>query len=188
MLFDLQRRKRFKQCIEPYRADVHRFLLWLCYDPTLTEDVLQETFLRAWRSLDKLQDDAAAKSWLLTIARRELARNFSGPQTQLINIDDLPELEHSSSENAEELDDMRRAVRQLDVSYREPLILQIWFGYSTKEIAEHMELSQQAVLTRLFRGREKLRDLWEGNTGDDSPAGNRTDDKHDQSILSNQKT
>ncbi len=60
----------------PFRADVFRFVYWLCRDRALAEDVVQETLLRAWRSLDSLGDDQAARPWLLTIARRELARVF----------------------------------------------------------------------------------------------------------------
>ncbi|RAV23592.1 RNA polymerase subunit sigma, partial [Staphylococcus warneri] len=40
------------------------------------EDLVQETFLRAWRSLQTLRDDKSAKAWLLTILRREFARGF----------------------------------------------------------------------------------------------------------------
>jgi RNA polymerase sigma-70 factor (ECF subfamily) len=55
------------------------------------------------------------------------------------------------------MEDMRRAIVQLEPGYREPLILQVLFGYSTEEIARHMELSLPAVLTRLFRARQRLR-------------------------------
>jgi RNA polymerase sigma-70 factor, ECF subfamily len=53
--------------------------------------------------------------------------------------------------------EMRRAILQLDLIYREPLMLQVLFGYSTIEIAAQLQLSVPAVLTRLFRAREALR-------------------------------
>ena len=52
---------------------------------------------------------------------------------------------------------MRRAIARLHDDYREPLVLQVLFGYSTQEIADHMGLTQGAVLTRLFRARNQLR-------------------------------
>ena len=53
---------------------------------------------------------------------------------------------------------MRAAILQLDDDYREPLVLQVLMGYSTKEIGEMMGLTQGAVLTRLHWARNKLMD------------------------------
>ena len=50
--------------------------------------MVQETCLRAWKSLDSLQDEKAAKSWLITILRRENARRFERKQFDLVDIDD----------------------------------------------------------------------------------------------------
>ncbi|NNF68084.1 MAG: sigma-70 family RNA polymerase sigma factor, partial [Gammaproteobacteria bacterium] len=55
-----------------------------------------------------------------------------------------------------QIDELRQAIFSLDQDYREALALQVLLGYSTKEIAEIMELSQGAVLTRLFRARKQL--------------------------------
>ena len=57
------------------------------------------------------------------------------------------------------LQDLRRALLQLEESYREPLVLQVLMGYSTEEIAQHMGLNVGAVLTRLFRARQQLRQI-----------------------------
>ena len=51
---------------------------------------------------------------------------------------------------------MREAIWQLEADYREPLVLQVMLGFSTKEIAEFMEIKPGAVLTRLHRARKKL--------------------------------
>ena len=53
--------------------------------------------------------------------------------------------------------EMREALVRLPDEYREPLVLQVMMGYTTDEIATHMGLGQGAVLTRLFRARQKLR-------------------------------
>jgi RNA polymerase sigma-70 factor (ECF subfamily) len=56
------------------------------------------------------------------------------------------------------------------VIHREPLVLQVLLGYSTEEIAQHLEISVAAVLTRLFRARQVLRKQFVGNateTGDE---------------------
>lgn len=154
---DVQR--LFNELCEPFRADLYRFLFWLCHDRALAEDVMQETLLRAWRCFDSLADRKAVKPWLLTIARRELARVFERSRPQTVEIDELTDAEEATLavRHSEDMEDMRRAIVQLEPGYREPLILQVLFGYSTEEIARHMELSLPAVLTRLFRARQRLR-------------------------------
>jgi RNA polymerase sigma-70 factor (ECF subfamily) len=55
---------------------------------------------------------------------------------------------------------LRRAILRLPDDYREPLVMQVLGGYSTAEIAKEMNLSTPAVLTRLFRARNRLREIY----------------------------
>lgn len=152
-------RSRFEALCMPFRTDLLRFVYWLCRDRTLAEDVVQEALLRAWRSFDSLTDEQAARSWLLTIARRELARTFERRRLDTVDIDNLaePALEAVAVNDPHEILEMRRAILQLDLIHREPLVLQVLFGYSTSEIAQELQISVAAVLTRLYRARETLR-------------------------------
>jgi RNA polymerase sigma-70 factor (ECF subfamily) len=154
-----RRRARFEALCGSLRPDLFRFAFWLSRDRSVAEDVVQDTLLRAWRSLESLGDDAAARPWLLTIARREFARRFERRRFETIDIDQLSASEDPALAAAEEEDvsELRAAIMTLDVGYREPLVLQVLMGYTTEEIAAHMGLKPGAVLTRLFRAREKLR-------------------------------
>ena len=152
------KRLNFERLVAPWRGDLYRYVVWLCRDPDLADDVVQETMLRAFRSLDKLTDEGAIKPWLLTIARREHARVYERKRFETRDIDAL-----SSSDAAfiatdvdSDVDDMRAAIFRLDEDYREPLVLQVLLGLSTEEIAQTMEIKQGAVLTRLHRARKKL--------------------------------
>jgi RNA polymerase sigma-70 factor (ECF subfamily) len=137
-----------------------RYAAWLSRDRSVAEDVVQEALMRAWKSLDALRDDTAAKQWLLTIVRRENARYFERRRLETVDIDNLTAAQ--AAELAEspnrEIADMREAIFRLDDDYREPLVLQVLMGYSTRDIAEMMGLKQGAVLTRLHRARHKLMD------------------------------
>ena len=150
---------RFEALCAPLRPDLYRFAFWLARDRAVAEDVVQDTLLRAWRAFASLTDEAAVRPWLLSIARREFARRFERKSFAIVDIDDLAELEDPAlgSEDAHGIMEMRAAMWALPDDYREPLLLQVLMGYSTDEIAAHMELTQGAVLTRLFRARQKLR-------------------------------
>ena len=147
-----KRRQRFDSLVAVFHQDMYRFAAWLSRDKAIAEDVVQEALLRAWKSLDSLRDDAAAKHWLLTIVRRENARYFERRRLETVDIDNL------TASPDRELDDLREAIFELEDDYREPLVLQVLMGYSTNEIAEMMGLKQGAVLTRLHRARHKLKD------------------------------
>ena len=156
-----ERRLRFDRIVTVYHMDMFRYAAWLCRDRSIAEDVVQEALLRAWKSLDALREDGAAKQWLLTIVRRENARYFERRRLETVDIDNLTASQAAILAEApnEELNDLRESIYELDDDYREPLVLQVLMGYSTNEIAELMGLKQGAVLTRLHRARIKLKQL-----------------------------
>jgi len=150
---------RFEGLCARYRPDVFRFALWLARDGTIAEDVVQETFMRAWRAIDSLADPDAARPWLLAIARREHARLYERKRHATVALDDLIATEDPAlaSGPGEDHSDVGAAISSLDPHYRIPLVLQALMGYSTDEIASHLGLTRSAVLSRLHRARQKLR-------------------------------
>ena len=157
---DRQRRSRFDRVVSVFHQDMFRYAAWLCRDVGIAEEVVQEALLRAWKSLDALRDDEAAKPWLLTIVRRENARYFERKRLETVDIDNLSPAQSAllAETDDSDIDDLRQAIFQLDDDYREPLVLQVLMGHSTREIAALMGLQQGAVLTRLHRARLKLKD------------------------------
>jgi len=145
---------------------MYRYAAWLSRDPGIAEEVAQEALLRAWKSLDALRDDAAAKQWLLTIVRRENARYFERKRLETVDIDELTQSQAAMIAETDnpDLEEMRVAIYKLEDDYREPLVLQVLLGHSTKEIAELMGIKPGAVLTRLHRARIKLKDIVDETT------------------------
>jgi RNA polymerase sigma-70 factor, ECF subfamily len=164
----LARRQRFDQVVTVLYRDMYRYAAWLCRDPGIAEEVVQEALLRAWKSLDALREDSAAKQWLLTIVRRENARYFERKRLETVDIDDLTHAQAAMIAETDEsdLDDMREAIYKLDDDYREPLVLQVLLGHSTRDIAELMGINPGAVLTRLHRARIKLKDIVDKTTNE----------------------
>ncbi|AZZ97804.1 sigma-70 family RNA polymerase sigma factor [Pseudoalteromonas sp. R3] len=154
------KQKRYESLVQVYNKELYRFAYWLCQDPTIAEDLVQETFLRAWRSLDALQDDSAAKSWLLTILRRENARRFERKQFDYADVeqDTLIDATSASPDSQTEQMMVQRQISLLSPEYREPLLLQVVMGCSGEEIAQILELNKNTVMTRLYRARNQLKE------------------------------
>jgi RNA polymerase sigma-70 factor, ECF subfamily len=156
----------FARVLESLRPDLLRFAFWLARDRAVAEDVVQETLIRAWKSREDLKDSAATRPWLLTIVRREHARLYERKRLPTVDVADVeqqgdPALSTGDTSDADAaLEDLRRAILKLPDEYREPLVLQVLGGLTTAEIAAELALTQPAVLTRLFRARNKLREIY----------------------------
>ncbi len=161
-----QKQLRYQRLVQSLHADIFRYAYWLVKDKAVAEDIVQETFLRAWKSLDSLKDEKAAKAWLITILRRENARRFERKQFDLVDMDDVSladeDLDHETQVEHTEL---HKLIADLSDEYREPLMLQVIFGFSGEEIAEQLQLNKNTVMTRLFRARNQIKDALEQDKG-----------------------
>ncbi len=170
VLDDRDKKERYEALVDALYQDVYRYAYWLCKNGALAEDLVQETFLRAWRSLDSLQNDKAAKAWLFTILRRENARLYERYRPDIVDIDDQSIADLDENEPDQRLDRrmLHEAIATLEKDYREPLLLQVIGGFSGKEIAEILNLNNNTVMTRLFRARGKLKNIFiPGSESDD---------------------
>lgn len=154
------KQQRFNALVNALYADIYRYAYWLCKNHAVAEDLVQETYLRAWRSFDRLNDEKAAKAWLITILRRENARLYERYQPNLVDAADIPLADQSADpDQTMESHVLQKAIGQLDIEFREPLLLQITGGFSVDEISGILLLNKNTVLTRLFRARNKLKEM-----------------------------
>ena len=156
----VDREKEFDRLIAVHRDDLFRYAYWLCGNRAVAEDLVQDTLLRAWRSMDRLNDHRAVKSQPLTILRRENARRFERqrPPESAIPTEELAAT-RTDYDTSTEAFVLRRALERLPGEYREPLLMQVVLGYSQKEIAAQLGISVAGAGTRLFRARERLREM-----------------------------
>jgi len=154
------KQRQFDALVRSLSGDLFRYAYWLCGDEALANDLVQETFLRAWRALGDLRETNAAKAWLITILRREHARLYERKTPQFSDVSELDiadERDAVQPESAGEDAAIRAAIRRLDPKYREPLLMQVLGGFSCEEIARELDISAAAVMTQLFRARQKLK-------------------------------
>lgn len=159
---------QFDALVRATHSDLYRFGYWLCGNEALAHDLVQESYLRAWRSLDDLRDSKAVKAWLTTILRREHARLYERKApTTFEQVDELEVADEDwlGPEQGGEDSLVRRAILALDSKYRQPLLMQVLGGYSCEEIAAELKQSPAAVMTQLFRARQKLKAALSGHEG-----------------------
>jgi RNA polymerase sigma-70 factor (ECF subfamily) len=132
--------------------------------PEDAADVVAETFLVAWRRSDDLPPDDEIRLWLYGVARRVLANHHRGGLRrerlgerlrQRLTAISTPD---PGSEVPQRLA-VRAALRRLNETDREILLLTVWEGLQPREVAEVVGMNPAAVRTRLSRARTRLRDL-----------------------------
>ena len=142
-------------------------LLRLCYaylhDEELARDAVQETFLKAYRHMNTFRESASEKTWLNRIAIntcKDLRRSgwFKHVDGR-VTLDMLPE--PAAPANAEE-QTLTLEIMKLPVKYREVALLCWYQGMTREEAAETLQITHQAVSSRLNRARKKLRAALEG--------------------------
>jgi RNA polymerase sigma-70 factor (ECF subfamily) len=167
-------RAEFAKLVQEYSPMIYRLGLKMLNNPQDAEDILQETFIKAYKHIGKFDGRSSISTWLYRIATNEALMslrkkrpdmisfdvpsiNESEPQEPLQIVDwcCLPEEEYLSSEGRLRLDE---AAERLPESLRIVFVLRDIEGLSTRETAEVLDISEMAVKTRLSRARLRLRE------------------------------
>lgn len=154
----MNKQKRYESLVRAYHRDLYRYAYWLCKDKHIAEDLVQETCLRAWKAIDSLNDEKAAKSWLITILRHENARRFERKQFDLVDIDEPGNSGKTDDNEHHQQKWLQKQIMNLDIEYREPLFLQVIGGFTGDEISQILDLNKNTVMTRLFRARNQIKE------------------------------
>jgi len=153
---------RFEELLDPVYPDAVRFARGLMGSAEEGDDLLQDALVRAWKGFPRLREPGRFKPWLFRIIRnghRSRARRRRLVHwLSLSGADHVPAPEGISFEAKEVV---RLALKRVPRTQREAVVLFEVLGMSIDEIAEIQGTTSSAVKSRLFRGREKLRDAYE---------------------------
>jgi RNA polymerase sigma-70 factor (ECF subfamily) len=159
-------RAAFEELVRRHADRLYRVVLRFSVGPEEAEDITQEAFLRAWRSIGRFRGRSQFFTWLYRIGINEAKRRHERrpPTGAVTSIEDSPRDAPDWSESPERRVQQRdtrivleRAVRTLPFKYRAPLILRDVEGLSTAEAAEVMGLREAAFKSRLHRARLSVR-------------------------------
>lgn len=158
------RQTLYDSWVREYSGDIYRCALRLCGQPDVAEELVQEVFYEAWRSMDRLRDPAKARAWLLSILRHrymhwlrdQKRRPKSGEaareQAQRLSTgEDLPQDILARQES------LQAALDALEDRYKVPFLLVFLEGMTCQQAAEFLDIPLGTVLSRIHRARRFLR-------------------------------
>ncbi len=167
-------RAEFARLVDRYSGPIYRLALKILGDTQDAEDVLQETFLKAFRALPDFEGRSSISTWLYRIAANEAFMALRRRKPDAISVDEaqptpdgeqepiqivdwccLPEEELLSSEARDHLD---QAIDRLSPALKAVFLLRDIEGLSVRETAEALNVTEAAVKTRLLRARLNLRE------------------------------
>lgn len=157
----------FEQIIVRYQSLICAITLGATGRLDISEELAQETFLRAWKSLTQLKELNKFRAWLCTIARNAIQNYLRDKKRQPILTSDSAALAemaefrsptvHEKLVRQEEETMMQTALMRIPQDYCEAIVLFYRQRQSIREVAEQLNLTEDIVRTRLHRGRKMLR-------------------------------
>lgn len=162
------------QWMEEYGGKIYGLGLRLCGSPEEAEDLVQETFLQAYRNWDRFEGRSSPSSWLFTIASRVCQRRHRRRSGEPVRMESLERLLPSGERDVPDVPDgsdgpldeqLRReaqeaveaAIARIPLAFRLPLVLKDIAELSIAEIAGALGLREATVKTRVHRARLALR-------------------------------
>jgi len=156
--------RQFEAQLLPHLPDLYRAARRLVPTGPDAEDLVQETCLRAFRSLDQLRDPGAARAWLFAVLRsvflRSATRRAATIPERRVDLEASASLDGSRTGGSlaeVSLEEIREAVLRLPLPYRDALVLAHIGGFSYREMARILEVPVGPVMSRLFRARRLVR-------------------------------
>ena len=150
---------------ETYRTPICVYLYSLLDDWEQAHDLTQETFLRAHQAQEQLKEVSNRRAWLYRVASNlafnalKRRRRFAWLPWRKVDSKQLQRPD--SSLQVEQANAVERVLAKLEPTYRAPLLLFSYHGFTIREVAQMLEVSEGAVKVRLYRARKKFRQLYQ---------------------------
>ncbi len=157
------RKDEFRKQIPKLYPRLHRAMsAYLAGSDVDPEDILQETFLKAFKNIDSFKGNSGYYTWVYSIARNLSIDEFRKRKNEF-NRSSIPveEFEIESDEftvddNREEILMLRKAISELPELLRSVVIMKIMDGMNYSEISEVLDVNQQTLKNRMYRARKEL--------------------------------
>jgi RNA polymerase sigma-70 factor (ECF subfamily) len=172
-----EKQKVFEEELFPHIEALNTFAYHLSYNETQAKDLVQETYLKAYRFIDKYQRGTNAKAWLFKILKNAYINEYrkKSKRPQQVDLEDFISY-HDTDEDSkvqyldlrEEIfenmmgDEVTNAINSLPVDFRTVVLLCDIEGFSYEEISKIIDIPIGTVRSRLFRARNMLKEKLKG--------------------------
>ena len=165
-------KKAFEELYNQYAGYATRVAIAITREHELANDAVQETFIRVYFNMDKFKIGRPFKPWFYRILVNECNRILKrGSLVTYIGEygEHYENISHEDKRPFEEYEELYRAIQSLNDNTRIPIILKYLKGFKEKEIAEILDLNINTVKSRLYKGRQYLKEVLADNTkGEDA--------------------
>lgn len=161
----------FAELVRTHEHRVRAVLYRLLDDERDVEETTQDSFVQAWRNLDRFRGDSAVFTWLYRIAVNEALARLRRKHVPLADLTDVERIESRVAEaagdpgRAAETGELRAflagRIRSLPFEHRAPLVLRDLAGLSNQEVADVLDISLSAAKSRVHRARMQVREEFE---------------------------
>lgn len=161
----------FAKIVETYQKPVFSLCYRMLGNAGDAEDAAQESFMRAYKYLNRYDPNRSFATWLLSIASHYCIDQLRKRKFQGFSMDDEdrawleppapgpdPEITVSISEKQAQIQDLLESLSPKD---RAAVVMRYWYDYSYQEIADSLSLTVSAVKSRLHRSRRELATIWQ---------------------------
>lgn len=144
-----------------YAGDVYRFALRLCHDEALAQDIVQDTMLKAVKSIDRFDGKCSLKTYLCTIARNLYFNHLKRADNRNLTLDEALDVSSEQSVEQKTLDKLRaqqihRALHKLGEPYKEVFTLRVFAELKYGEIGALFGKTDRWARVIFFRAKEKI--------------------------------
>lgn len=160
---DVERESLFEGLVEDYMERIYNLCYYMTGEPEAARDLTQESFLRAYKALDKFRGESSYYTWLYKIALNR-CRTYLKKRSREHNVslDDLQDAgwdpAYDPPDNMLEIMSVRKAFASLDSEHREILLLFYFGELKYEEIAEALDIPMGTVKSRLSRAKSALKE------------------------------
>jgi len=164
----------FTEIVEAYQNPVYNLCYRMLGTPQAAEDAAQESFWRAFKYIDRYDQNRSFATWLLSIAAHYCIDQQRRKRLPTMDLDEIIEFAaddpapspEKSLVNVEFSEDVQRQLAELNENDRAVLILRYWYECSENEICSVLNISKSAVKSRLHRARKHMAEQWSQANGD----------------------
>lgn len=155
-------REEFIAQVKNHEKPFRRFLMALCCgDSTLADDIAQESYMKAYVSLAKLENTESFRFWLFRIANNTFLSHKRSEKPTVDYDAAVGICSYNQSDASFRFQELHQALERLPVKIRTSILLYYMEGYSVKETAGIIDSTEDAVRQHLARGRRYLKEILE---------------------------